>query len=471
MGQDSNITRRRMLAGAGGMALALPFARLSFAADAPASPETKIETPDNLFCAYVDRATGSVVSVKSFAEVNPEIVNGPFALNPYIAPSKNVSFGNRAPTVFKLDVKRYGIVDFAKRNDEVGSFSSLYDAYTPGEFTHHFLLTLADRELGREGLGAWSLNKASAAQKARALELIERVHTGYNGDLIKGDADKMAEATRFYTGRELLRPMLFLGTPPGVGAMVMLPQTGLRVAEAGRTQIALSDAGAVAGAVSVGTGSSMASAVSTASQGATTGGVSAVATAVGASAGVGGGGGGSTSTGSSSGTSSTSSSSSSSGSSGGGAGGGAGGGGGCFIAGTLVLMADGNIKPIADVKVGEKLLGRDGAINEVLRLMQPKLGERLLYAINDENHFVTSEHPFLAKDGTWKAIDPDATAKENVRLHVTKLEIGDILRTADGDVVVESIRQMAGSFDTPLYNVHLSGSQTYFANGFAVHNK
>ena len=66
------------------------------------------------------------MAVKSFIEVNPEIVNGPQALNPYIAPTNNVSFGNRAPTIFKLDVKRYAIVDFAKRNDAVGSFSSLY---------------------------------------------------------------------------------------------------------------------------------------------------------------------------------------------------------------------------------------------------------------------------------------------------------------------------------------------------------
>jgi len=317
-------SRRQFLIGAGGFALSLSITSTAHADEA----EIKIESPENLFCAYVDRVTGQVVAVKSFIDVNSEIITGPFALVPYRAPTKNVSFGNRAPTVFKLDVKRYGIVDVAKRNDAVGSFSSLYDAYTPGEYTHHFLLNLADRELGREELGQWAMGKASEAQKAQALELIGRVHTGYNGDLITGDKDKMAEATRFYTGRELIRPMLFLGTPPSIGAVVMLPQAGLRVADARTTRIALNDKGAVSGAVSVGTDSSMASAVSTASQGATSGGVSAVAAAIGGAAGVGASSGGQSSTGSGGAASSGSASSSSSaGSSGSGGQGGNGGGG------------------------------------------------------------------------------------------------------------------------------------------------
>ncbi|MBF0356048.1 MAG: hypothetical protein HQL43_12505 [Alphaproteobacteria bacterium] len=456
-------TRRQFLIGTGTFALALPFAGTVLADET--APDIKIETPENLFCAYVERATGRVVSAKSFIDVNPEIISGPQALNPYIAPTRNISLGARAPTLFKLDVKRFAIVDIEKRNETLSAFNALHDAYSPGEFTHHFLLTLADRELGRETLGAWALGKATEAQKATALELLARLHTGYNGDLVTGDPEKMAEAVRFYTGRELIRPVLFLGQAPDIGALVFIPAAGLRVASAGHVQLAQAVGNALGGGVAVGSGTNMARAVSTASQGATSKGVSAVAAAVGGSAGAGESGGAKTSTGGSGGSSAGASSSSSSSSSGPGSGG------CCFIAGTAVLMAAGDIKPIEEIGIGEKLAGIDGAVNEVLRLMQPKLAERKLYAINDENCFVTSEHPFLAKDGTWKAIDPNATAKENVKLQVTKLEVGDVLRTANGDVEVKSIQHKTGSPEMTVYNFHLSGNHTYFADGYAVHNK
>ncbi|MBF0355505.1 MAG: hypothetical protein HQL43_09745, partial [Alphaproteobacteria bacterium] len=171
-------------------------------------------------------------------------------------------------------------------------------------------------------------------------ELLARVHTGYNGDLITGDPEKLAEAKRFYTGREVLKPMLFIGAPPNVGAVVMIPQGGIRVADNGRTQIALNNAGAVSGAVSVGMNSSMAAAVSTASQGATSGGVSAVAATVGGTAGVGASGGGSTQTGNGAGPGASQGAGPGAGPSGGGMGG-AGGGAGAFneyqINGTQVV--------------------------------------------------------------------------------------------------------------------------------------
>lgn len=294
-GWGEGLNRRRFLIGSGTFALALPFARISLAADAPAQAETKIETPDNLFCVYVDRTTGTVIASKSFIDVNPEIKEGKNALVPYRAPTRNISVSN-APTLFKQDVTRFAIVDMPKRNAEVGAFSSLYDAYAPGEYTHHFLLNLADRELARE-LGDWALKNASEAQKAAALDLLHRIHTGYNGSLITGEPEKMAEAVRFYTGRELLRPMLFLGKPPTAGSLAVIPNTGIRLATAGDVRLALAGDGAVSGGVSVGISSNMSQAMSTAAQGATHG-VSAVGAAVGASAGVGSKGGGNSSAGS-----------------------------------------------------------------------------------------------------------------------------------------------------------------------------
>ena len=298
--------------------LALPFARLAQAEEA----EVKIETPDNLFCVYIERATGKVVSSNSFIEVNPEIKEGRKAPVPYMAPTQNVSL-THAPTIFKQDVARYPIVDISKRNAALGAFSQLYDSYTPGEYTHHFLLNLADRELTR-ALGDWALAQASDAQKKSALDFLHRIHTGYNGGLITGDARKMAEAVRFYTGREVLRPMLFLGQPPESGAQA----TGrhIRLAVLDPIRLALATSGAVGGGVSVGIGSSMSEAVSAAAEGATNG-VSAAGAALGASAGVGAGSGGASGAGDGGSGSSSGASGSSGGTSGGAGAGGAGGGG------------------------------------------------------------------------------------------------------------------------------------------------
>ncbi|MBF0355950.1 MAG: hypothetical protein HQL43_12005, partial [Alphaproteobacteria bacterium] len=126
MTEKEGCNRRRFLIGSGTFALALPFAGKALADET--TPDINIETPENLFCVYVERATGRVVSAKSFIEVNPEIINGPQALNPYIAPTRNISLGTRAPTLFKLDVKRFAIVDIEKRNETLSAFNSLYDA-------------------------------------------------------------------------------------------------------------------------------------------------------------------------------------------------------------------------------------------------------------------------------------------------------------------------------------------------------
>ncbi|GAB6051293.1 hypothetical protein JCM17960_01130 [Magnetospira thiophila] len=229
------------MAGAG--ALVLPT-DLRAAEDAP---ETLLETVDDLYCVYINRATGRVQAVKSFAEVNPEIASGKDAAVPYKAPNKNVYIG-RAPILFKQDIKRYSIVDIEKRNEGLGFFSQLKDSYLPGEYTHHFLLTLSDRELGRNDLGDWALDTASEAQKKIAMDLLHRIHRGYNGSLVTGDPEEMAEATRFYTGRELLVPRLYRGTPPNVGDLAFIGTSGIQLASLEPVQIAQATQGAVTGA-------------------------------------------------------------------------------------------------------------------------------------------------------------------------------------------------------------------------------
>lgn len=162
----------------------------------------------------------------------------------------------------------------------------------------------------------------------------------------------------------------------------------------------------------------------------------------------------------------------------------------CFTGETRILMADGRSRPIREVRVGDRVMAADGGANEVVGIERPKLGARLLYALNGGPHFVTAEHPFMTATG-WKAVDPAATAAENPNLAVARLIPGDCLTTlrtpgpstpitvgnlALTGLVLEQtvlVRLDARAADpkTPLFNLLLDGDHAYFAEQYLVHNK
>lgn len=143
----------------------------------------------------------------------------------------------------------------------------------------------------------------------------------------------------------------------------------------------------------------------------------------------------------------------------------------CFAEGTQVVMADGTLKPIESIQVGDTLLGQDGTVNIVQEIKRPELGQRTLYALNGGAGFVTSEHPFLTTDG-WKSLNPTATSKSNPELRVQQLQMGDsLILHGDTQVRLESIEGFDPGPETTLYSLTVDGNNTYFANQFLVHNK
>ena len=146
----------------------------------------------------------------------------------------------------------------------------------------------------------------------------------------------------------------------------------------------------------------------------------------------------------------------------------------CFIAGTMVRMADGTDMKIEDVMPGDTVKGKDGD-NKVIQLDHTVLGYRKLYAFNGSNNFfVTAEHPFWTTDG-WKAINPEATKEESVDLYnelTGSLKVGHKIQTLDGIVRIKSIESKEiNKADLPLYNFHVENDHSYFADGYCVHNK
>jgi len=165
----------------------------------------------------------------------------------------------------------------------------------------------------------------------------------------------------------------------------------------------------------------------------------------------------------------------------------------CFLPGTLVaIMKNNEIEQIVieDVKVGDKVVGAFGEINTVLALHRPTLGDSKMFKINDL-HSSSDHHPHISVDKKFYTYDPSklsdtygkgkchavigADGKVEIRElvglrpgRVQKLEVGVVLQGLSGGVEVTTIEEYSLPRDTQLYNLVVSGSHTYFADGFAV---
>ena len=147
----------------------------------------------------------------------------------------------------------------------------------------------------------------------------------------------------------------------------------------------------------------------------------------------------------------------------------------CFVAGTKISMADGTLKNIEDVVVGDEVKGENGT-NTVIKLDPVLLGDRKLYTFNDSEHyFFTSEHPFMTEQG-WKSVKPEKTKeRDGIELYnqlTGALEVGDKIITGDGTFEITNIKSKEiNEPDMPLYNFHISNDKSYVADNYVVHNK
>lgn len=144
-----------------------------------------------------------------------------------------------------------------------------------------------------------------------------------------------------------------------------------------------------------------------------------------------------------------------------------GGGGGCFVAGTKILMSDMSYKNIEEVKVGDKVKTPEGFSAVEDSMVFEYNGD--IYAYNhSNNYFFTPNHPFMTFGG-WKSFDPSLSMKESPDISVSTTTLGDTLVKISNPEKIKSIqKKYSKGF---VYNITVSGSHTYFANGYLVHNK
>ena len=139
----------------------------------------------------------------------------------------------------------------------------------------------------------------------------------------------------------------------------------------------------------------------------------------------------------------------------------------CFVAGTEILLFDRSKKVIEDVQIGEDLLNIQGQKVKVNKIITQDYSGPI-YSINGGAYFFTPNHPFLSTVG-WKSLLPEASMLEAPGIHVTPLEVGDVLvKNGDFEIVlsIDSI-----TTNEKVYNFTLDGNHEYIANEYAVHNK
>lgn len=161
----------------------------------------------------------------------------------------------------------------------------------------------------------------------------------------------------------------------------------------------------------------------------------------------------------------------------------------CFLAGSLVQMADGSSKCIEDILVGDSILGAFGEINTVIALHRPLLGNYHMVHMNN-NHMTSAHHPHITLTKQFVCVEPtiveeatyghehiviDEHGKETLRMlhglkkgRVQSLTPGMILKGISEGILVDTIVFVDMPADTQLYNLVVSGSHTYYVDGYAV---
>lgn len=125
----------------------------------------------------------------------------------------------------------------------------------------------------------------------------------------------------------------------------------------------------------------------------------------------------------------------------------------CFVAGTLVKTPTGE-KPIQLLREGDQVLDIYGNAVVVSAIVAGEVN--VLIELTDEYGVptgVTPEHPFIA-------LDMESTIEAGKLVVGQRLPLGKTIAT---------VKAFRGTFE--VYNLSVSGSNTFVADGYAVHNK
>lgn len=126
----------------------------------------------------------------------------------------------------------------------------------------------------------------------------------------------------------------------------------------------------------------------------------------------------------------------------------------CFVGGTKVLVPDGE-KEIQEVKIGDNIIDCDGNIQKVLKVFRKKYNTIINEIVLDCKHSLigTANHPIMTFK-KWKTLS-----------ELMPMDYVDCV--SQRRLITKKILYPFTGF---LYNLAVTGSQTYIANDVIVHN-
>lgn len=155
----------------------------------------------------------------------------------------------------------------------------------------------------------------------------------------------------------------------------------------------------------------------------------------------------------------------------------------CFVAGSLVTMADGSLRAIETVDVGEWVKTAVG-VAQVTELYLPILGERTLYAMADGKCRTSGEHSLWSRDLAtgeqwWATRDMEQWRVEAITgegpnfnghepFDLTHAEGSTWGFATESGWIDTTWHSVPASPDTQLYHLLLDTGGTYFVDGYLV---
>lgn len=149
----------------------------------------------------------------------------------------------------------------------------------------------------------------------------------------------------------------------------------------------------------------------------------------------------------------------------------------CFVAGTMITLADGSIKKIEDVVNGDivstfDLVSNTKTENIVNAVLSKSVNEIVEYKLdNGEILKCTLDHPIFVEAKGWSSFNSDLSNKMySLESSVKQIEIGDKVKLLNGDSQIVDI--IKHTEETIVYNLQdIEGNHNFFANNVLVHNR
>jgi len=149
----------------------------------------------------------------------------------------------------------------------------------------------------------------------------------------------------------------------------------------------------------------------------------------------------------------------------------------CFVANTMISLANGDIKSIKNIQVGDVVLSFNEQLNniepnKVLSIKSRTTNDLVRYTFtNGVMIESTIDHPYYVNGFKIASFDPiSTTEKYNFEIDIDLIKIGDVVNLADGTTsVIEDIETL--DLLEQVYTFEVENNHNYYANGILVHNK